>query len=61
MDEANQSMDRQDCAQLLCWLTCGCLGAYYLDGTWPGPAFHVRAARKWLDRHRRYGGPWKRG
>jgi hypothetical protein len=53
MDDANQDLDRYDRAQLLCWLACGSLGAYYLDGTWPEPAFHVEAARKWLNRHRR--------
>lgn len=26
---------------------------YYLNGDWPAAAFHVQAARKWLDRHQR--------
>jgi hypothetical protein len=46
-------LDREDLARLLCWLTCGCLGAYYLEGTWPGAKFQVEAAHRWLDRHRR--------
>lgn len=45
-------LDRENLARLLCWLTCGCLGAYYLEGAWPGAEFQVEAAHRWLDRHR---------
>jgi hypothetical protein len=39
--------------ELLCWLTCGSLGAFYLNGSWPPASFHVQAAHKWLERHHR--------
>ncbi|SAL58198.1 hypothetical protein [Caballeronia telluris] len=55
MDHAYQHLDRYDRTQLLCWLACGSLAAYYLDGTWPESDFHVEAAHKWLHRHRRHG------
>jgi hypothetical protein len=53
MNDVPRCLGAADRVQLLCWLTCGCLGAYYLDGAWPGPSFHVQAARKWLERHHR--------
>jgi hypothetical protein len=53
MSDVRHHLSPRDRVELLCWLTCGSLGAYYLDGTWPGPAFHVQSAHKWLDRHLR--------
>ncbi|WP_053811345.1 hypothetical protein, partial [Burkholderia mallei] len=29
------------------------LGAFYLNESWPGAAFQVQSAHKWLDRHAR--------
>ncbi len=53
MNEVPRTLSARDRVELLCWLTCGSLGAYYLNGDWPAPSFHVEAARKWLDRHKR--------
>jgi hypothetical protein len=54
MDDIRQSISARDRVCLLCWLTCGSLGAYYLHGTFPTAAFYVHAARTWLDRQGRY-------
>ena len=53
MSDVRLHLSPRDRVELLCWLTCGSLGAYYLNETWPEPAFHVQAAHKWLDRHLR--------
>ena len=53
MSDVRLHLSPRDRVELLCWLTCGSLGAYYLNETWPEPSFHVQAAHKWLDRHLR--------
>jgi hypothetical protein len=53
MSQVRFPLGPDDRVHLLCWLTCGFLGAYYLDGAWPDPSFQVRAAHRWLDRHHR--------
>lgn len=53
MSDVRHSLSPRDRVELLCWLTCGSLGAWYLNESWPDPSFHVQAARKWLDRHMR--------
>jgi hypothetical protein len=53
MSDVRQHLSPRDRVELLCWLTCGSLGAYYLNESWPNAAFHVEAAHKWLDRHGR--------
>jgi hypothetical protein len=53
MSQVRYPLAPDDRVHLLCWLTCGFLGAYYLDGVWPDTAFQVRAAHRWLDRHHR--------
>lgn len=53
MNEVPLSLSARDRIELLCWLTCGSLGAFYLNGDWPAATFHVQAAHKWLDRHQR--------
>ena len=49
MSDVRHHLSPRDRLELLCWLTCGCLGAYYLNEDWPDAAFHVQAAHKWLD------------
>lgn len=53
MSHVRYPLGPDDRVHLLCWLTCGFLGAFYLDGDWPDPSFQVRAAHRWLDRHHR--------
>ena len=53
MSDVRHRLSPRDRVELLCWLTCGSLGAYYLNESWPNAAFHVEAAHKWLDRHGR--------
>jgi hypothetical protein len=53
MNDVRHHLTPTDRVDLLCWLACGSLGAYFLNGGWPTAAFHVQAARRWLDRHRR--------
>ncbi|CAB3779922.1 hypothetical protein LMG28614_00955 [Paraburkholderia ultramafica] len=53
MSDVRHHLSPRDRLELLCWLTCGCLGAYYLNEEWPDAAFHVQAAHKWLDRRSR--------
>ncbi|WP_206998377.1 hypothetical protein [Trinickia mobilis] len=53
MSDVRQHLSPNDRVELLCWLTCGSLGAYYLNEEWPQASFHVQAAHKWLDRHMR--------
>jgi hypothetical protein len=53
MNDVPRTLSARDRVELLCWLTCGSLGAFYLNGDWPAAAFHVQAAHKWLDRHER--------
>jgi hypothetical protein len=53
MSDVRQHLSPRDRLELLCWLTCGSLGAYYLNEDWPDAAFHVQAAHKWLDHHAR--------
>jgi hypothetical protein len=53
MNDVRHHLSPSDRIELLCWLTCGSLGAYYLNESWPAAAFHVEAAHKWLDRHKR--------
>jgi hypothetical protein len=53
MNDVSRILSARDRVELLCWLTCGSLGAYYLNGDWPAASFHVQAAHKWLDRHQR--------
>jgi hypothetical protein len=53
MSDVRLHLSPRDRVELLCWLTCGSLGAYYLNETWPEPSFHVQTAHKWLDRHLR--------
>ncbi len=53
MSDVRLHLSPRDRVELLCWLTCGSLGAYYLNEAWPEPSFHVQAAHKWLDRHQR--------
>jgi hypothetical protein len=53
MNDVRHHLTPTDRVDLLCWLSCGSLGAYFLNGTWPAAAFHVQAARRWLDRHKR--------
>ncbi|AOJ76261.1 hypothetical protein [Burkholderia ubonensis] len=53
MTDARPTLGSHDRLELLCWLTCGNLGAYYLNEAWPDSAFQVQAAHRWLDRHHR--------
>ena len=53
MNDVRHQLSPRDRIELLCWLTCGSLGNYYLNESWPTPAFFVQAAHKWLDRHKR--------
>lgn len=53
MTDARPTLGSHDRLELLCWLTCGNLGAFYLNETWPDAAFQVQAAHRWLDRHHR--------
>jgi hypothetical protein len=53
MSQVRYPLGPDDRVHLLCWLACGFLGAYYLDGAWPEPSFQVRTAHRWLDRHHR--------
>jgi hypothetical protein len=53
MNDARQHLTPADRVELLCWLACGSLGAFYLNNSWPSAGFHVQAAHKWLDRHNR--------
>lgn len=53
MSDVRHQLSPRDRLELLCWLTCGCLGAFYLNEDWPDAAFHVEAAHKWLDRRSR--------
>jgi hypothetical protein len=53
MSQVRYPLGPDDRVHLLCWLTCGFLGAYYLDGAWPDVPFQVRAAHRWLDKHHR--------
>jgi hypothetical protein len=53
MSQVRYPLGPDDRVHLLCWLTCGFLGAYYLDRKWPDPSFQVSAAHRWLDRHHR--------
>jgi len=54
MNDVSHPLSHQDRIELLCWLTCGILGAFYLNETWPTADFHVQAAHKWLNRHSRH-------
>ena len=53
MSDVRHLLSQRDRVELLCWLTCGSLSAWYLNETCPTPSFHVEAAHKWLDRHGR--------
>ncbi|BAN27009.1 putative uncharacterized protein (plasmid) [Caballeronia insecticola] len=53
MSQVRYPLGPDDRVHLLCWLTCGFLGAFYLEGDWPDTSFQVRAAHRWLDRHHR--------
>jgi len=53
MSDVRHHLSPRDRVELLCWLTCGSLGAYYLNESWPDASFHVQAAHKWLDRRMR--------
>jgi hypothetical protein len=53
MTDARLHLSVSDRVELLCWLACGSLGAFYLNNAWPNAGFHVQAAHKWLDKHRR--------
>ncbi|AOK30827.1 hypothetical protein WS67_02515 [Burkholderia singularis] len=53
MSDLRHHLNQQDRVELLCWLCVGNLGAYYLNESWPGAAFQVQSAHKWLDRHAR--------
>jgi hypothetical protein len=53
MSQVRYPLGPDDRVHLLCWLTCGFLGAFYLEGEWPEPSFQVRAAHRWLDNHNR--------
>ncbi|SAK45050.1 hypothetical protein AWB81_00347 [Caballeronia arationis] len=53
MNDVRHQLSPRDRVELLCWLTCGSLGNYYLNESWPAPVFFVQASRKWLDRHKR--------
>ena len=44
MNDVSRILSARDRVELLCWLTCGSLGAYYLNGDWPAASFHVQAA-----------------
>lgn len=52
-DVYNHHLSERDRVELLCWLTIGNLGAYYLNEGCPSSQFQVQAAHKWLDRHQR--------
>lgn len=54
MNDVRLSLSLSDRVELLCWLACGSLGAFYLNGGWPNAGFHVQAAHKWLDKHKRH-------
>lgn len=53
MSDVHHELSERDRVELLCWLTIGNLGAYYLNEGWPPAQFQVQAAHKWLDRHQR--------
>ncbi|MBN3725547.1 hypothetical protein [Burkholderia sp. Ac-20379] len=53
MSDLHPNLTQHDRVELLCWLTVGNLGAFYLNESWPSAAFQVQAAHKWLDRHQR--------
>lgn len=53
MNQVRYPLGPDDRVHLLCWLTCGFLGAYYIEGAWPDISFQVRAAHRWLERHHR--------
>jgi len=53
MSQVRYPLGPDDRVHLMCWLTCGLLGAYYIEGDWPDTSFQVRAAHRWLDRHHR--------
>ncbi|AGZ28713.1 hypothetical protein [Burkholderia pseudomallei] len=53
MSDLRHHLNQQDRVELLCWLVVGNLGAFYLNESWPGAAFQVQSAHKWLDRHAR--------
>ncbi|SAL46749.1 hypothetical protein AWB71_02543 [Caballeronia peredens] len=53
MSQVRYPLGPDDRVHLLCWLTCGFLAAFYLEGDWPDTSFQVRAAHRWLDRHHR--------
>jgi hypothetical protein len=54
MSDVRHTLSPRDRLELLCWLTCGNLGAWYLNATWPDASFHVQTAHKWLDRRQRH-------
>jgi hypothetical protein len=53
MSDVHHNLTQHDRVELLCWLTIGNLGAFYLNESWPSAPFQVQAAHKWLDRHLR--------
>lgn len=53
MSDVRHHLSPRDRLELLCWLTCGSLGSFYLNESWPDASFHVQAAHKWLDRRMR--------
>ncbi|KAF1028588.1 MAG: hypothetical protein GAK40_00878 [Burkholderia plantarii] len=53
MSDVHHNLSQHDRVELLCWLTIGNLGAFYLNEAWPAAPFQVQAAHKWLDRHLR--------
>ncbi|KAF1051225.1 MAG: hypothetical protein GAK41_01380 [Burkholderia gladioli] len=53
MSDLHPNLTQHDRVELLCWLTIGNLGAFYLNESWPSASFQVQAAHKWLDRHQR--------
>jgi hypothetical protein len=53
MSQVRYPLGPDDRVHLMCWLTCGFLGAYFIEGDWPDTSFQVRAAHRWLDRHHR--------
>ncbi|WP_186156443.1 hypothetical protein [Burkholderia gladioli] len=53
MSDVHPNLTQHDRVELLCWLTVGNLGAFYLNESWPAASFQVQAAHKWLDRHLR--------
>ncbi len=53
MSDVYPNLTQHDRVELLCWLTIGNLGAFYLNESWPAATFQVQAAHKWLERHHR--------